>query len=715
MSSLKSLLTTCWIFVLLLASPALLAASTGWLVNDNHPPAKVRLMLTGEVDPATRTLPAVLEVQLDGDWKTYWRSPGEGGIAPSIKWDNSSNLQQVDWAWPAPEQFSLLGLQTFGYSGNTTFPLTLTLAELAEPTALRGKVTLSTCTTICVLTDYHISLDFNANTLQADTDAMLAYNKAVSLVPQKVSTPAGQPAAMTLGWDAAKGLLEVRLNDVHWQQPMVIIDGEPDTTFKLVSLKRAESDAGGEQLVALFNGTSWLGEPVLLGQSLNVTVVDSERALEYAAKVTPAVVMQEGRSLFSMILLALIGGLILNVMPCVLPVLGMKLSSVIAAPELKRKQIRQQFIASALGILVSFWLLAGFILMLKYTGQAIGWGVQFQNPWFIGFMALVTTVFAFNMLGVFEIALPASVQTKLATTGGNDNRGHFLQGMFATLLATPCSAPFLGTAVAFALGADVLSLLVIFTALAVGMALPWLIVAALPQVATYLPKPGRWMNTVKILFSGMLLLTSLWLISLLANFIDALYLWPLAGLITLTFMLFMAKKYGAIAIVSCFGVGIMLSALLAFMTVNQWAKPLPADLAWTPLDQQVIDQQVAQGKTVFVDVTADWCITCKANKIGVILQDPVYSKLQQPHMLPMKGDWTEASAPITRYLQRHNRFGVPFNMVYGPGAPQGIELPEILTSDLVIAAIDKASVFPNTTTETRPKVVTESSSIAGAD
>lgn len=651
-------------------------------------------MLTGAVDPVSNTLPAVLEVQLEGDWKTYWRSPGEGGIAPAIKWDESRNLQHVDWAWPAPEEFSLLGLQTFGYKGNTTFPLLLTVDDISAPTQLRGKVTLSTCTTICVLTDYQINLDFTTDTLQANTAAMLAYNKAISLVPQKVVTPEGVPPVMTLGWDAAKSQLEVRLNDTNWQQPSIIIDGEPDTTFKRVSLTESETALEGQQLVAIFNGTSWLGEPEVLGKPLNVTVIDGERALEYSAKIEPKVITQENTSIFSIILLALIGGLILNVMPCVLPVLGMKLSSVVAAPHLQRNQIRQQFIASALGILVSFWLLAGFILILKLTGQAIGWGVQFQNPWFIGFMALVTTVFAFNMLGVFEINLPSNVQTKLATTGGNNNRGHFLQGMFATLLATPCSAPFLGTAVAFALGADVLSLLVIFTALAVGMSLPWLMVAAFPQVAGYFPKPGRWMNIVKVFFSAMLLLTSLWLISLLASFVNVIYLWPLGAAIALIFMFFMAKKYGAIAIVSSLGVGILLSAVIAFSTSNQWAKPLPTDLAWTPLDQALIDQQVAQGKTVFVDVTADWCITCKANKVGVILQEPVYSLLQQAHVLPIKGDWTTASQPITDYLQSHHRFGVPFNIVYGPNAPQGIALPEILSSQRVIDALKQASSMP---------------------
>ncbi|WP_431305852.1 protein-disulfide reductase DsbD family protein [Vibrio rumoiensis] len=696
----KYILSTFAFFILIYTSSSVLAASTGWLTNDNHPPAKARLILTGEVNSAAKTLPAVLEVKLEGDWKTYWRSPGQAGIAPNIKWDHSTNLKHVDWQWPIPQSFSLLGLQTHGYKGDTVFPLTIHVEDISAPTQLRGTLTLSTCTTVCVLTDYEINLDFTANALQADPDAMFAYNKAESLVPLKVKDIKNQKPAVTLGWDDSKGQLEVRLNDPHWQQPTIIIDGEPDTSFKLIRLAQNadesanQGDTNSQQWVAVFSGESWLGKPDLLNKSLNVTIFDKERAVEYSATVVPTLITLTSPNLLSMILLAFLGGLILNIMPCVLPVLGMKLNSVIAAPNLQRNQIRQQFLASALGILTSFWLLAAFILVLKFTGQAIGWGIQFQSPWFIGFMAMVTTLFAFNMLGAFEINLPANMQTKLATTGGNHNRGHFLQGMFATLLATPCSAPFLGTAVAFALGADTLSLFVIFTALAVGMAFPWLIVAAFPRIASYLPKPGRWMSIVKVFFSALLLLTSLWLITLLANFVAASYLWIIAIVTLLAFMVLMGKKHGASAVASFIGLSVLLSAIIAISTMNQWAKPLPEELTWTPLNQDHISQYVAQGKTVFVDVTADWCITCKANKVGVLLQDPVYSALQQENIVLLKGDWTKPSKSVTQYLQSHNRFGVPFNIVYGPSAPQGIQFPEILSSDLVLNAIKKASSKP---------------------
>ena len=670
----------------LLLSSSAFAQSTGWIENPNHPPVTAKFMLTGEFDAANQTLPAVLEVKLDGDWKTYWRSPGEGGVAPSIKWDKSGNLADVSWDWPAPEAFSLLGLQTFGYKHDVVFPMLVTVKDISQPLKLRGLLTLSSCTNICVLTDYDIKLDIDLKTITADPGAMFAYNKAKVSVPQRKTS-----ADINLGWDNSKQQLQVLLKEGEWQYPQVIIDGEPDVSFKLKRIQTSKDEQGSKQLEAIFDGSSWLGETDVIGKSLNVTVIEAESAIEYSAVVTATEIVNRSSPLWTMMLIALLGGLILNVMPCVLPVLGMKLSAVVAAPDLNKTQIRQQFLASALGILVSFWLLAAFIVSLKMTGQAIGWGVQFQNPWFIGFMALVTSVFAINMLGAFEINLPSSLQTKLATSGGNDNRGHFLQGMFATLLATPCSAPFLGTAVAFALGADVVSLFVIFTALAVGMALPWLLVAAVPQVANYFPKPGRWMSIVKVIFAGLLLLTSLWLISLLANFISTGILWAIAAILVLLFVILMAKLYGSAAVIATISISILLSAVTAFATSDRWASPLPTDLEWTPLQQTDIQAKVAKGQTVFVDVTADWCITCKANKVGVILQNPVYSRLKQADIDLVIGDWTKPSAAITGYLQSHNRFGVPFNVVYGPNAPDGIELPVILTSKQVVDAINQAS------------------------
>ncbi|MDC4169967.1 thioredoxin family protein [Photobacterium damselae] len=665
--------------------------TTGWVHNPQHPPVAVRLMLTGEKNEANKTVEGLLEVKLDKDWKTYWRSPGEGGTAPSINWELSSNLNSVDWHWPLPKRYEFLGVETLGYKHDVIFPMTFHLDDMNKPVFLSGKLTMSSCTSICVLTDYELSLDFNPEKLVPSVDAMVLYNKGNSLVPK----PSTAVELTQVSYDEAKKIVSiVATNKAGWTNPDVFVDGQ-SKPVKQTSFLTPKIDVSGEQLIAQVPVSSWFGTPKLVGEPLSVTITDKDIAVELSktADNKPIIALQND-SLLKVIGLALLGGLILNIMPCVLPVLGMKLSSVISAKGLERRQIRAQFIASALGILVSFWLLAGFLALLKVSGQALGWGVQFQSPWFIGAMMIITGLFAANMLGLFEIRLSSNTNTWLATRGGNSYGGHFVQGMFATLLATPCSAPFLGTAVAFALGANYLTLFAIFTALAVGMAAPWLLIALFPQLANALPKPGMWMNTVKTIFGLMMLVTSLWLLSLMANFFS-LKIVIVIGVIALALLLSQLWRIkGKRATLLTVGFLIIVTAIgliIGSLTADKWAKPLPQDHHWTPLNVEQIKQDVAQGKTVFVDVTADWCITCKANKVGVILQEPVYSALDQENIVLMRGDWTKPSDYVTNFLQSHGRFGVPFNIVYGPAAPNGIELPVILTSEQVLDALKQAS------------------------
>ncbi|UKA04429.1 protein-disulfide reductase DsbD family protein [Photobacterium damselae] len=665
--------------------------TTGWVHNPQHPPVAVRLMLTGEKNEANKTVEGLLEVKLDKDWKTYWRSPGEGGTAPSINWELSSNLNSVDWHWPLPKRYEFLGVETLGYKHDVIFPMTFHLDDMNKPVFLSGKLTMSSCTSICVLTDYELSLDFNPEKLVPSVDAMVLYNKGNSLVPK----PSTAVELTQVSYDEAKKIVSiVATNKAGWTNPDVFVDGQ-SKPVKQTSFLTPKIDVSGEQLIAQVPVSSWFGTPKLVGEPLSVTITDKDIAVELSktADNKPVIALQND-SLLKVIGLALLGGLILNIMPCVLPVLGMKLSSVISAKGLERRQIRAQFIASALGILVSFWLLAGFLALLKVSGQALGWGVQFQSSWFIGAMMIITGLFAANMLGLFEIRLSSNTNTWLATRGGNSYGGHFVQGMFATLLATPCSAPFLGTAVAFALGANYLTLFAIFTALAVGMAAPWLLIALFPQLANALPKPGMWMNTVKTIFGLMMLVTSLWLLSLMANFFS-LKIVIVIGVIALALLLSQLWRIkGKRATLLTVGFLIIVTAIgliIGSLTADKWAKPLPQDHHWTPLNVEQIKQDVAQGKTVFVDVTADWCITCKANKVGVILQEPVYSALDQENIVLMRGDWTKPSDYVTNFLQSHGRFGVPFNIVYGPAAPNGIELPVILTSEQVLDALKQAS------------------------
>ncbi|EIZ1172001.1 thioredoxin family protein [Vibrio vulnificus] len=670
--------------------------STGWLKNPNHPPVETRFVLTGQVDAQNKTVAGFLEVRLAGDWKTYWRSPGEGGIAPSMTWARSKNLSDIVWYWPHPKRFELLGIETLGYKGNVIFPMTLHVDDLDAPVLLDVDLTLSSCTTVCVLTDYPFEISFTPSEMKLSEAAMHIYAQGMSLVPK----PSPLIKNVNAIWDQQNSKLQVTVeNSAGWAKPDMLIDGATEEVQDSV-FTQPVFDIEGDKLVATFEVTSWMGTPKLDEQTITVTLDDNNFIAEHATVVKSQVIIEDkgNFNIAQMILFALFGGLILNIMPCVLPVLGMKLSSIVSTKGLEKKQIRFQFLASSAGILFSFWLIALFLTVLKLSGSAIGWGIQFQNGWFIGLMVFITYVFGTNMLGLFEIRLSSNTNTWLATKGDNSYKGHFTQGMFATLLATPCSAPFLGTAVAFALATSIPVMFLIFTALALGMASPWIIVALFPSVALKLPKPGPWMNKIKLLFGVMMLITSVWLLSLLSNHVPVLWVYIISLVAFAMLIIRTLRVYGEKAAAWTGGaliISVAGSMVVGSITADKWATPLPTEPSWEQLSTEAIESHIANGKVVFVNVTADWCITCKANKIRVLLQDPVYGMLHHPNVVAMEGDWTVPSQSVTSYLQDNGRFGVPFNIVYGPEAPNGIPLPVILTDEPVINAIKAASSGDN--------------------
>ena len=665
-----------------------LAQTTQWISSPEQPSAKVRLLFSGEIDSSTRQVYAGLQVQLDSPWKTYWRSPGEAGIAPSLTWRSATNLVSTDWRWPTPERFDLLGIQTLGYQGNVTFPLLLTVGDTEQPVELSGVLRLSTCTTVCLLTDYPIDLSFIPANLNNDHEAAFLIDKALSQVPGP-SNGSGL-SVDSVGWDAQDQSLIIGATSIEdWQHTDVILDGPEDVSFSLPELRFS-----GNQLQAIVKASHWIGPVDLEQQNVNVTLVNDQQAIEVTMRVQPfagELTTHTSSSLLMMVLFGLLGGLILNLMPCVLPVLGIKLSSIIQATGQSNRSIRWQFLSSAAGILVSFWLLALFLFIVKWTGNQVGWGIQFQNPWFIGFMSLMTGAFAANLLGAFEIQLPSSLNTKLANTGSHSLSGHFVQGMFATLLATPCSAPFLGTAVAFALTTGTANLFAIFTSMGIGLALPYLLVATFPRIIASLPKPGLWMITLRRILGILLIMTTLWLLHLLSTHLNAGWMLALVFLVLAYFIAMLLPDRFKQQWLFRSAVSLSLAALLTtswhLFIADNTRFSNTSTLDWQPLDAEKIPQLVADGKTVFVDVTADWCITCKANKIRVLDRDSITLALDSDQVVLMQGDWTTPSPAVNHYLKHNKRFGVPFNMVYGPAVPDGIALPVILDHDSVMQAL----------------------------
>ena len=676
------------------------ALSTEWLINPQQPEAKVQLLLSGETNPQAKTVSAALDVKLSGEWKTYWRSPGDAGIPPVIDWqldkeNGSSNLDRVEWLWPLPHRLELLGLHTLGYKNGSVFPLTLNVKDFDQPVHLNGRLRLSSCTTICVLTDYDLNLSFIPSELKSDTDAAFRIDRALSTVPS-LMPDTGLKVEKAV-FDPVKKQLEVTAQSkAGWNNTVdVIVDGLEDISFSLPAITKQNS-----QLKAVMDVSSWLDEFDLNNKDIHITLVNGDNATEQSLVITEGAISSQPVSNVSFIVMlgfALLGGLILNLMPCVLPVLGMKLSSVVQAAGQERSQTRKQFLSSAAGILVSFWALAGFLWLLKVSGNSIGWGIQFQNPWFIGFMVAVTALFAANLLEVFEIRLPSFMNTRVAQAGDDSVVGHFVQGMFATLLATPCSAPFLGTAVAFALSSSNLELFSIFTALGIGLALPYILIAARPSLLKWLPKPGQWMINLRRLLALMLMATMLWLLSLLKSFVDIQWLAFSAVVISTLLFFALISRYKSDWKKSTAMSAALILALCSVSLTGWLTGALPnqqqhqENLNWQPFNEASIAALVKEGKTVFIDVTADWCVTCKANKLAVIDTDPVNSLLQENHIILMKGDWTLPSEEISAFLQKYGRFGVPFNIVYGPDAPEGEPLPVILSTDAVVNAVNKAS------------------------
>ncbi len=412
----------------------------------------------------------------------------------------------------------------------------------------------------------------------------------------------------------------------------------------------------------------------------------------------------EGLSLLSLLTIALLGGFILNFMPCVLPVLSLKVMSLIK--QSKKTQIahaKQSFFITGLGILASFLLLALLTVVLKESGNAFGWGIHFQNPHFLLFIFLVLVAFSASLGGIFEIDLPSGVGTWLISHEGKGKVKDFLSGIFATLLATPCSAPFVGTALSFALARQSGDIFLVFFFLGVGFAFPYFLVASLPQRFIYLPKPGVWMIWVQGVLGLGLALTALWIGWILSFHLPLWVLFLSTFLALIALSLFWVKHHKKPSLKAWAFAGPLFLGAWGLSWINPETRIDPAHALtnessildmWQPFEPDAIPTLISQGKIVFVDATAEWCVTCAVNK-SLVLNNPIItSLLADPGVIAMRADWTKQDPRITQFLQNHSRYGIPFNIVFGPQNPKGIALPEILTIGVIKEAFKTVGFHP---------------------
>jgi suppressor for copper-sensitivity B len=668
--------------------PALTAhaaeGASDWFITDQ---GRVRLIAASPDVGDRKELELGLEFRLAPHWKIYWRSPGDAGFPPRLDWAGSANLADATTRWPVPQRFSVSGLETLGYTDEVVLPITARLERPGEPVDLRLALSYLTCAEICVPWDTVLTLALPAQAAAAHSSgfaALIAHYAARVPGDGQASGWALRSASLVPG---KPPLLELR---VETATPLLAPDAFPEgpngVAFGVPRL--ASDDVAGEALLRLpvFGDRGLIDG--MVGHPLTVTLVDGERSLEAAVTPEAAPPAADLRWLLSILPLALLGGLILNVMPCVLPVLSIKLLSVAEQGGRSRRAVRLGFIATASGVLLSFLVLAGAMVALKSAGLAVGWGVQFQEPLFLVGMVALLTLFAANLWGFFEMPLPQWLAGLASAGEGHVLLGNVATGAFATLLATPCSAPFLGTAIGFALAAGPLEIFIVFLALGIGLASPYLLVAAVPRLVLWLPKPGRWMLVLRRILGVALAGTAAWLIAVLVaqtGLRAALAVGALMTAAALALWLLRAPLARRVVPSALFASAFLVPALLS-------APPsaAPADAFWRPFDRQAIDRLVAEGHIVFVDVTAEWCLTCKLNKQLVIAAPEVNARLKAPGVVAMRADWTRPSDVIAAYLRSFGRYGIPFNAVYGPHAPRGLALSEILTTDQVLTALREA-------------------------
>ena len=675
------------------------AAASEW-ANDAH--GSARLISAVEATGSSTQLDIGLQLRLTPGWHTYWRAPGDAGVAPSIDWKGTENLAGAEIAWPAPQRLPAIGdLQTIGYEDGVVLPIAVRLAHPSAPLHLHAEVDYASCKEVCI--PYHASLDLRlpAGLAQPGPEAPLLA-MARSRVPGDLAATQLRLLGAAVGAEHRTAMLSVRLASAGapLSSPDLFVEGltggspgRPDVTMAPAGeVATIRVPIRNEQAAAI------------AGTKLRVTFVDGTRAAE--TEITPVLgalpPTAEDTTRSAIIGLALLGGLILNLMPCVLPVLSLKLLALAGYAGAERRAARLGLLATAAGVVVSFGVLAAMLILLKAAGAAIGWGIQFQQPWFLAGMALVTTLFAASLWGWAPVVLPARITGAIGSKGGHGRLTHaFLTGAFATLLAASCSAPFVGTAIGFALARGPLDIALVFGALGLGMAAPFLAVAAAPGAVAYLPRPGPWMLWLQRALGLALLSTAIWLLFVL----DLEAGTPVAGLVGGMLAALLAALAWRHRLTSgqrarhSIEAGAIGLAILVVLVPSLGGHAMPVQLArsnkaaepWWPFDEPALHQMVSSGKIVFVDVTAAWCLTCKANELAVLDRSPVVHRLRSPDVIAMRADWTRPDPVVSAYLQSFDRYGVPLYVVYGPGAPLGIALPELLTPQAVVDAFRRAT------------------------
>lgn len=584
-----------------------------------------------------------------------------------------------------------------GYKNEVIFPIQVVLKKEHSPLFLKAKLDYLACDIAnCIPQTKIVTLTIpdKPNILSPNAEKIVY---AINHLPENSDPTYVLKSAQFIQNENAPSYL--RLSIFHkfpLVSPEIFIEGAQKLFFdKMLPINTEYSTSGEVSIIDIPIYKNEKRELVytanLIGKQLTITIENGDKAIENVVSVV-APPLGIGYMVF-MLGVALLGGFILNFMPCVLPVILLKFFSLTRYGDRQTHALRKALSLSILGIISSFMVLALIPILLGMIGISFGWGMQFQEPMFLVFMMLILTLFAANFWGLFEIILPDRM-TALGHlySGREGNVGHFLTGMFTTLLATPCSAPYLGTAVSFALSRGPFEILLIFFFISLGLALPLIIVAIFPKMATYLPKPGKWMLVFKKILGWGFFFTMLWLFYVLtsqASLLSAFFILSvMLSFLLVLWLVRMLPTYNKALIWYTIFVPLLISASLFTMSMQE--KQVAPQQLTMKQDLNNIKSSIANGKIVFVDVTADWCLSCKANEYFVLDTNSVKNLMKKNDVVLIKIDWTSKNPDVYEYLKSFNHNGIPFYTVYGPHNPYGQTLPQLLTFSTVDEAIKKA-------------------------
>lgn len=684
------------------------------------------LVLAAETARPGDTVLAGVRLKMDPDWHAYWRNPGASGMATTLEWQLPPGITAGAIQWPVPEKLPDEDLTTYIYKDEVVLLVPLKLASGLAPGSLnlRAKVAWLECKVACVPGHAIVEGVLQVGPVTKPT-------KDVSLIEAwQRKLPTSSAGLSARAWWESPTSGDLRPLIVEWSSPAAASEADfyPDANEDYevqATTERIPADPGKIRLRAKVKKLAGEWPQRISGVLIQQTGAQrqgyaAELTIEApgaVAKATPAPPGPGGPSvalppMWKMLLYAFIGGLILNLMPCVLPVIALKILGFVGQARNNPRDTRRLGLIYGLGVLASFMALALLVIGIQAAGHKAGWGIQFGNPYFLVVMTTMVTLIALNLFGVFEVTLGGRAMGAAATASAKEGAaGAFFNGLLATVLATSCTAPFLGAAVGFALapGQRAVVTLLMFLMLGVGLAFPYVLLSWQPAWLRFLPKPGPWMERFKVAMGFPMLAAAAWLFSLVSLHYGDRSWWLAIFLVMVAVAAwiygeFMQRHRARPALAATAIVVVLAAAYLFALESNlQWRRPMAQTQAaagqsgnatlvpWQPWSPAAVAQARAEGRPILVDFTAKWCLTCNTIVKPALESASVQQKLKELNAVALLGDYTAFPASMTEELNRFGRAGVPLVLVYPKNAQEPpIVLPEALTPGMVLAALERA-------------------------